>query len=109
MLSPLGSGSLLADGAEQTVLEFSEVGRVMGYIDLWNMQEGDQVIIRQYMRVVEGGEYRLYAQEIYANVQAVPVVYVTPKETDFGIAITLQQTSAPVSFKSFDYNLLGEK
>lgn len=103
---PLASGVLNADGSEQTVVEFTDVGRVMGYVDLRNMQLGDQVTIRQYMRVAEGGLYQLYAQEVYGNAQPIPIIYITPKETDYGIRITLQQIAGVL--REFEYNFLRE-
>lgn len=104
-LAPLKSGNLTADGSEQTLLEFMGVGRIVGYVDLGNMVGGDVIIIRQYMKVVEGGNYRKYAEESY-GAQAEPILYIKPKETDFALKITLQQTAGP--FRSFPYNFLRE-
>lgn len=105
-LSTVKSANLTADGTEQTLLEFADVGRVMGYIDLGNMVEGDNVIIKQYMQVIEGGEHRPYADELYSGTQSPPLLYITPKETDFKIKITLQQTSG--KYKVYPYNFMRE-
>ena len=105
-LSPLKSGTLMADGTEQTLLEFMDVGRVMGYVSLQNMQVGDTIIIRQYMKVVAGGSYQLYAEELYSGAQTHPILYIKPKETDFAIKITLEQGGIP--FRTYPYNFMKE-
>jgi hypothetical protein len=104
---PLKSGTILADGSEQVVVQYTEVGRLVGYIDLQNMGEGDTTIIRQYMKLRAGGDYRKYAEETYSGVQEVPIQYITPKESDYGVRVTLQQTSG--AYKSYDFNFLKEK
>lgn len=105
-LSPLKSGNLVADGTEQTLLEFVNIGRISGYVDLGNMQVGDKVIIRQYMKLVRGGNYREFEGVPYSGVQDSPVLYIEPKETDFAIKITLQQTVG--SYRSFPHNFMRE-
>jgi hypothetical protein len=96
----------LADGSEQVVLEYIGLGRVFGYIDLQNMVEGDEVVIRQYMRLKPGGAFKRYAQASFSGVQTDPVVYIQPKEVDYGVRVTLQQIAGV--FKSFDFNFLYE-
>jgi hypothetical protein len=105
-LSALKQSNLTADGSEQTVLEFMDVGRVMGYVDLGNMQAGDAVVVRQYMKVVDGGNYRKYADGTYTDVQPDPLLYINPRETDVAIKITLQQIAG--AFKSFPNNFMRE-
>jgi len=104
--APLKKGTLIADGTEQTLLEFVGVGVISGHIDLQNMKEGDVVIIRQYIKVKEDGEYKKYAEETYTGIQELPVIYITPKAVDIAMKITLQQTSG--TYKSFDYNFIRE-
>jgi hypothetical protein len=104
--TPLKKGTLTADGTEQTVLEFVDVGVISGHIDLQNMVEGDAVVIRQYIKVKDGGEYKKYAEETYVGAQSLPIVHVTPKAVDIAMKITLQQTSG--TFKNFDYNFIRE-
>lgn len=103
---PLKSGSLVADGTEQTLLEHVGAGRIAGYVDLHGMQEGDVVAIRQYMKLTSEGAYRKYAEEQYSGVHAIPIIYITPKESDFGVKITLRQTAGPM--RAYEYNFLKE-
>lgn len=90
-LEVIEEGSLTADGSEQTLVEFTELGKMDGYVNLSNLALGDTVIIRQYQKV--NGEYRQYAEESYADVQTLPAVYITPKSGKDGVKITLQQTA----------------
>lgn len=105
-LSQLKQGSLLANGLEQILLEFMDVGRVLGYVDLGNMVNGDIVIIRQYMKIVDDGNYREYANSTYSDIQVSPLLYINPRETDVAIKITLQQTAG--TFKNFPHNFMRE-
>jgi hypothetical protein len=104
---PLARGTLKADGSEQTLVEYKGVGKVYGSVDLQSMQAGDTVVLRQYVKVKDGGEYKKYGQETYSGVQALPIIYFTPKATDVAIKITLQQTAG--EFGSFDYNFMKEE
>jgi hypothetical protein len=105
-LKPIGSGSLFADGTEQTLLEFNGIARITGYVDLSNMTIGDTIIIRQYMKLTSKSNYKKYAEQTLTGVQPEPVLYITPKETDVAILITLQQTTGV--FKEFPYNFMEE-
>ena len=102
-LTHLGSGTMTADGSEQRVfaLDRSEPFRIEGYIDLSNMKTGDEVIIRQYIKIKPDGELKKYWEEKYNGIQANPIVYITPKPSIYGILITLQQTSG--TYISYDW------
>lgn len=89
MFSPLKSSNLAADGSEQTLVEYNDVGKVSGYVSLGEMQAGDEVRLRQYMLI--NGIFEKYADEMYSDEQDIPVIYITPKETDKGLKVTLQQ------------------
>lgn len=100
------TGTLTADGSEQTIIERSLLMKFSGYIDLSNMVAGDTVVIRQYMQVKPGGNYRRYEEGSYTGVQDPPLIYVTPKVTDYGVRITLQQIAG--IFRDFDYTFIRE-
>jgi hypothetical protein len=104
--TPLKKGTLIADGTEQTLLEFVGVGIVSGHVDLQNMAADDTVVIRQYIKLKDDGAYKKYAEEAYTGVQSLPDIYITPKAVDIAMKITLQQTTR--TFKSFDYNFILE-
>lgn len=103
-LSLLKEGNLHADGSEQVLVEYTEAGRVSGYVDLSDMQLGNKIIIRQYLMV--NGSYQKYAEETYENSQNIPIIYITPKETDKGLKVTLQQTAG--FMRGYDYRFILE-
>jgi hypothetical protein len=105
MFEPFAKGTLVADSSEQVVMEISGSVRVSGYISLANMEAGDTVIIRQYVKLLNG-EYERYASETYTGAQGNPIVYITPKELASAIKVTLQQTSG--TYKTFDYLFIKE-
>ncbi len=100
------SGSVIADGTEQTLLEFIGLGRITGNVDLSNMEAGDIVAIKQYMKVNSNTDWKKYADETYNGTQDNPLIYITPKETDFGIKITLKQTAGVM--RMYEYNFIKE-
>ena len=106
-VAPLTGGVIVMNGSEQTVVEYIGMGRVMGYLDLTSMASGDTIVIRQYVRLRRDGGYKRYAEETYSGAQPDPVVYVKPKESNYGIKITLQQTAG--TFKLIEYNFLKEE
>jgi len=105
-LEEVSVGTLTADGLEQTVAELTVLGTLEGYIDLANMQAGDTVIIREYVRLKSGGTYRLYASSTYSDAQSEPALHVVKLPTKYGVRVTLQQT-AGVN-RTYDYNFFRE-
>ena len=103
---PLAHGTLIADGTEQTLIEYLGVGRISGFLDMQNMESSDTIIIRYYVKFSENGEYKKYYEDSYSGAQSYPALYFAPRESYMGIKITLQQTSG--AFKSFQYNFLRE-
>lgn len=106
-LKAIKSGNLAADGTEQTLLEFQGVAKIIGYVDLSAMVLGDTIIIRQYMKIVADGSYKKYAEQPSVGIQPEPLLYITPKETDIAILITLQQTTGIL--KRFPHNFMKEE
>jgi len=98
----LAAGTLTADGTEQTVIEVTTIGTLEGYIDLANMQAGDSVTIRLYVRLKSGGAYRLYDSATYTDAQTKPALHIVKLPTRYGIRVTLEQT-AGVN-RDYDYN-----
>lgn len=88
----LKKGNLTSNGEEQVMLEFFGVGKIFGYVDLSNMVAEDNVIIKQYFKALPASSYQKYAEETYVGLQENPMLYVTPKESDVALKITLQQT-----------------
>ena len=101
-------GTLTADGTEQTVVETSALVpfTIEGYIDLANMDAGDTVIIREYIKLKSGGTYRLYESATYTDTQTKPALHVVKLPAKYGIKVTLEQT-AGVN-RDYDYNFFEE-
>ena len=94
--------TITADGSEQVLLEYAgKISTISGYIDLSNMEAGDTVIIRSYVKIKEGGNYVLYYPATFEGKQVEPALYVLPRVSGFAFKITLQQTAG--SYKIFDY------
>lgn len=98
--------NITADGSEQTIIEAMGLGLLEGYIDLSNMQAGDTVLIKQYVKIVEGGDYKLYANGSYSGVQSQPMLHFEDRMLDLGMKITLQQTAG--TFRAFPYEFYKE-
>ncbi|GAJ12326.1 unnamed protein product [marine sediment metagenome] len=106
-LRPLVEGALKVDEIEYAIVEAhgSNPFRVMGYVDLYNLTPGDRVVLREYMMIKKGGEYRLYAEAPYENEQGEPLVYVESKVSRYGIKVTIHQVagdSRVVDFQFFE-------
>jgi len=87
----VAGGSLTTDGTEQTVVEVTDRTRVEGWIDLTNMQAGDQVTIRWYVKIAEGGSYGIVDTVTYAGVQARPMLYFLKRGIEYGWKVTIQR------------------
>jgi len=102
LLSIVKQGSITTDGSEQTIVEYTgNISQISGYIDLSNMQDGDTVTIRTYVKIIPDGEYRLYDGETFVGKQESPALYILPRLTGVAYKVTIQQTSG--LYKSFDY------
>ena len=105
-ISQLSSGNIDADGSEQLLTEYAGAGKISGYIDLSEMGSGDEIIIRQYVKVLSTSPYQKYAEETYSGVQNPPLLYLQRRETDIGMKVTLQQTLGV--YRKFLHNFVLE-
>ena len=97
-------GTKSADGTEQTLIDFSDVARLSGYISLSEMQAGDTVVIRQYAKLFS--TYDKYAEQSYSDAQDDPVVYITPKEICSALKVTVQQTAG--TMRDYEYKFIKD-
>jgi len=98
----ISEGYIVSDGSEQTIMESSEAGVYEGYIDLSIMSSDDAVVLRRYVRLEEGGGFKLHSSSIYSGSQEEPIIRFTPITVRYGIKITLQQTTGTLG-KAFKY------
>jgi len=99
----LVEGELMADGTEQVLVEITYLAKIMGYVDLSKMKDGDRVILRQYVKI---GDWKLYKKEEYAGKQIEPIIYITPKVSKKGVRVTLQQIAG--IYRTFPYQFFKE-
>jgi len=86
-------GSTLMDGTEQIIFINEELGEFSGYVFLEDMQVGDTIIIRGYVKDHEDSVYKKTSEDTFSNVQALPAVYVKPILGKVGLKFTAQQTA----------------
>jgi hypothetical protein len=102
LISIVGKGTIIADGSEQTLIEYAgRIAQISGYVDLSNMDVGDVVAIRCYVKIREDSDYRLYHSETFEGKQPEPALYMLPRLSGFTLKTTLQQTAG--AYKSYDY------
>ena len=80
-------------GAELTLFEVSgeSPAEVEAWVDLAVMQAGDTIIVRYYRVIQEGGSYRKYAEETYADAQTLPALCILNKRVYRGTRVTAEQ------------------
>ena len=81
------------DGTEQTLFESTELGEYSGYIFLDQMESGDEIVIRVYIKDVEDGNYKKREEVPFSGVQDCPAIEVRPIIGKVGIKVTAQQTA----------------
>jgi len=101
LLKQFSSGTLTADGTEQTVVELTSLGHLEGYIDLSNMAPGDITVVKVYIKIKSGGSYRQYDSSTYSDAQTNSALHISSLPASYGLKITLQQT-AGVN-RAYDY------
>lgn len=100
-MAEYASGTLEANGSEQTVVELTELAQLEGWIDLANMGAGDSVTIKVYAKLKVGGVYRQYDSSIYSGVQTNPALRFVGLPTKHGLKITVRQTAG--TYRTFDF------
>ena len=89
--SPPFEGEFKSDVSDHVLVE-SKGSTLEGYIDLSNMVLGDEVTIREHIKVSEYAPYKLYHEEAYYAPVDPPILYVKSRPSKYGIKITVQQT-----------------
>ncbi|MEM2249935.1 MAG: hypothetical protein QXO00_02390 [Candidatus Bathyarchaeia archaeon] len=106
-LTHLGSGKFKTSETEEIVFEYAktEPFTISGYINLKEMEEGDTIIIREYVKLATNGDYTLYAEEEYNGKQKEPILHISKRPAMNGIKITIQQTKG--TFKQVSWEFYG--
>lgn len=106
LLKIVGEGTITADGSEQELIEYVGLTTLTGYLDLSNMEDGDSVTVREYVKLRRDKDYTLYYSEAFTGKQPHPALHFLPRVTGYAFKITLQQVAG--AFKSFDYIFIRE-
>ena len=104
-LTHLGSGTLKTGPTEEIIFEYSraEPFTISGYVNLRNMEEGDTMILRAYVKLAVDGEYVLYAEQKYVGKQEQPLVRIRKLPAMRGVKITLRQTSGDPKYVPWEF------
>ena len=94
-----------ADGSEQILFEYvrNEPFTLSGYVNLKNMEDGDKVTIREYIKMAIDDDFHLYEEATYVNKQEKPIIYIRKLPALRGIRITLQQTEGIFKYFPFEF------
>jgi hypothetical protein len=101
--SVITQGTVQANGTEQNILDTDEQGEINGWINLFPMQLGDIIILREYSYIQ--GVRSLYKAETYKDIQTEPAIYVTLKTSLDRLVFTLQQTAGPFKAYAFEFDI----
>lgn len=98
------SGTVTADGTEQTLATSTSNATFQPKVDLSNMAIGDAVELRIYTKVLTGSTLHQCWKGTYANVQVNPVAIGPMLASDFSYKLTLKQTAG--TDRNYDWSLL---
>jgi hypothetical protein len=104
-LTHLGSGTFKTSPTEEPIFEYTrnEPFTFTGYVNLKNMEDGDEIIIRQYVKLAVDDEYALYAEEPYYGKQKEPLVNIKKLPVLRGVKVTIQQTRGEPKYVPFEF------
>ncbi len=104
-LTHLGSGTFKTSATEEPIFEYTcnEPFTFTGYVNLKNMEDGDTVVLRQYVKLAINGEYTLYAEEEYVGKQREPLIHIEKLPALKAIKITVQQTSGSFKYLPWEF------
>lgn len=99
------SGSLTADGLEDTIID-----KVLGIafkgqlsLDLSNLGGGDSIIVKEYTKITSSGSLRLLTSTTFTGVQAEPTAVFLVKNLAYEHKVTLQQILGTLRTFSYTY------
>ena len=101
-VAQVDSGTLAANGSEQTADTISAAGAYVWVVDLSNMASGDTVVLRVKDKVLSGGSAVLAFEQTYSGAQAVDWVCSDVVVTAHEVTFTLHQTAG--TNRNFDWS-----
>jgi hypothetical protein len=104
-LTHLGSGSFMTSSTEEPIFEYTrtEPFTFTGYVNLKNMEDGDTIYLRQYVKLAIDDEYTLYAEEEYRDKQKEPLINIEKLPVLKAVKITVQQVSGEPKYIPWEF------
>jgi hypothetical protein len=104
-LTHLGSGSFMTSPTEEPIFEYTrtEPFTFTGYVNLKNMEDGDTIYLRQYVKLAIDDEYTLYAEEEYHDKQKEPLINIEKLPVLKAVKITVQQVSGSFKYLPWEF------
>ena len=103
-LSSAASGSITADGTEQTLTTQTTAASYQLLFDAGNMDAADRIILRIYTKYASGGTSNLAFEAVYYGEQNRPIIQSIPVPVDTEIKITLEQDNG--TNRTYYYDLI---
>lgn len=87
--------STLTDGTEQILIEKTDALQsfLEGYIDLTAMTVTETLVVREYLKVKNGGSYIKYAEQTYSGAQSPALLHIITKASKRSIKVTMELTA----------------
>ncbi len=103
------SGTITADGTEQILFEKAESSPWIldsGNVDLSNLQSGDQIYVRMYKKIADGGNYLLIGPDTLNKYSdglrdGWNIIEYSKISNVYGIKVTLEQIEG--TYRDFDH------
>ncbi len=107
MPTSIASGTVTANGTEQTLATDTTNHTYVLAVDTANLINGETVEWRIYTKCLTGGTERLAYLATYVNAQGEPMKYSVPVPADISCKVTLKQTVYVTAYKDFPWKLLS--
>jgi hypothetical protein len=104
-LTHLGSGTFMTSSTEEPIFEYTrtEPFTFTGYVNLKNMEDGDTIYLRQYVKLAIDEDYTLYAEEEYRDKQKEPLINIEKLPVLKAVKITVQQISGSFKYLPWEF------
>ena len=107
MPTSIASGTVTANGTEQTLTTDTTNKNYVLVADLSTLVNGETVELRLYTKCLSGGAEVLAYVVSYSNIQGDPMKYSVPVPADISLKATLKQTVYVSAYKTFPWKLLS--
>jgi hypothetical protein len=107
MPTSIASGTVTADGTEQTLATDTANHTYVLVVDTATLVNGETLELRIYTKCLTAGTERLAYMATYVNAQGEPMKYSIPVPADISCKVTLKQSVYVSTYKAFPWKLLS--